>query len=132
MAPVLPSKVVSGVRGVLSFSSSPRANRTLSSTRRRGSSLLLRRATTEDEGSSTRSSDLASTSLVRSNAPEGFAQLERAIKERLAESNLIPEESGWEIVEGCWCFDDRAPQWPGTSGRPRAWWCQSWLIRFLN
>ena len=124
MAPVVPSKVVSGVRGVPSFSSSPRANRTLSSTRRRGSSLLLRRATTEDEGSSTRSSDLASTSLVRSNTPEGFAQLERAIKERLTESNLIPEESGWEIVEGCWCFDPSKAE--GEASEPKA------LVHFVG
>jgi len=49
------------------------------------------------------------TTLARVNGSAGFAQLERAITERLSESNLIPEESGWEQVEGCWCLDPSSP-----------------------
>ena len=33
---------------------------------------------------------------------DAFAELERTITERARESGWIPEESGWEYVEGCW------------------------------
>merc|ERR1711904_700690 len=48
---------------------------------------------------SSSSSTSSSTSLVRVDA---FAGLERTITERARESGWIPEESGWEYVEGCW------------------------------
>ncbi|QDZ21223.1 DUF1350 domain-containing protein [Chloropicon primus] len=70
----------------------------------------------ENGGVGDKRSEVPSTSLARTAGPEGFLQLERAITERLAESNLIPEENGWEQVEGCWCFDPSSTE--SSAARP--------------